>query len=182
MISEKDRKEEFDSLFIQSELLARLTTRLQLFGVLIFIFSFAAATACVAAFAYASGQGLWDGSLSSGQYGAFSNSDSAQTIIFTLMAIVSASSSLFLTIIRDGMVRRGQVLSDVLIEVSERTDAPRRFQDDVSVKVAIRTFSHIKALPLSGAKSTGGLYVGLSIVSLLCGVYLSFVAAAAKWY
>lgn len=90
--------------------------------------------------------------------------------VFPLSAITSSLMSVILVMRRDSLVRRGQVMVDVLIEESERTDFGTKNSDSVGARIAIRSFNHLKTMPLSGERSSGGLFAFISIISSLVSI------------
>ena len=89
---------------------------------------------------------------------------------FPLAAIMSAVFAVMFVVKRDSVVRHGQAMVEVLIEESERTSFSMQNNDNAEVRVAIRSFNHLKTMPLSGERSSGGVFAFVSIFSLLASI------------
>lgn len=90
--------------------------------------------------------------------------------VFPLGAIISSLMAVIFVMRRDSMVREGQVMVDVLIEESERTELGSRNNDSVNARITIRSFNHLKVMPLSGERSSGGLFAFVAIMSALVSI------------
>lgn len=90
--------------------------------------------------------------------------------VFPLVSISSALMAVVLVMRRDAMVREGQVAVDILIEETERTNYVGPNNDNVAARFAIRSFNHLKVMPLSGDRSSGGLFAFISIFSALASI------------
>jgi hypothetical protein len=144
-----------------------IVKQLQIFGLYIVLCSFGSAGLSVAALSIGFSGGLFGAE----QYITRSSSENA--FIFSFMGAGFAGLSIMMTILRDQRLRRGRVISDVLIEESERTHISSDSVDSMQVKLAIRSFQHLRGLPLTGDNSTGVFYLTLSTVSFLISIFVA---------
>ena len=160
-----------DQIREQSNKLLKIATRLQTIGVMVATFSFAGSVFVAVSLAFSVSAGVFALSESI----SFSDLQSIQ-----LTSIVASSLSgcaLIALLYRDGMIRQGQVIADILIERSERTFiSDEGDRADLQVKIAIRSFAHLKSLPLTSEYSRSNFYASLATLCLFASIFLLVIS------
>lgn len=155
-----------DSIEVQSEELISLSTRIQRYGILVLFISIVS----IIISASSATVGFVSGIFVEGKQVNYVAREIAT--ITAAVAIMFSMMGLYLMVHREALVRRGQVIVDVLIEESERTNARNKRKDTISVKVAIRSFTHLKGLPLLGDNSSGLIYMIWQIAALIIAIIM----------